>query len=297
MKVLVTGSNGFIGQHVARHFQNDLGWQVIGLGRKPGPASSVSEYVSCNLGSNDSKQLLIDSLQNVDAVVHLAADMRREPHNVEVVQANCTGTQRLLEACEEAGTGCFVQLSSLPLIGKPRIFPITEDHPICPPTIYHATKRAEELFADYAMRKHGLRSVSFRITAPVGAGMNPSTIFPVFVKAALESRDIVLAGHGTRRQNYIHVEDISQAIEKAISASSARGVYNLASYNLISNEGLARAIVNRTTSKSTIKFSGQEDPFDDYTWDVSIDRARVDMGYSPSKTIEDCIDSLVMSYQ
>ena len=54
--------------------------------------------------------------------------------------------------------------------------------------------------------------------------MNMKTIFPVFVNKALKNENLVLSGAGTRKQTYIHVDDISQAIEKAL-ISNAQGVY------------------------------------------------------------------------
>lgn len=109
-----------------------------------------------------------------------------------------------------------------------------------PPTVYHVTKHTQELLADYASYTFGLRTVSLRICSPVGCGVNPKTIFPVFVNKALSGEDITIYGQGTRKQTYIHVKDIAQAIYRCI-VSQAQGVYNLASYNLISNLDLAKS--------------------------------------------------------
>ena len=130
-------------------------------------------------------------VDKIDAIIHLAADMRKEPYNVEVVAHNCVGTQRLLEFAEREHIGVFLQLSSLPVIGKPEEHPITEKHSLKPPTVYHATKIAEELLANYADYMHGVRTASFRISAPVGPGVNPKTIFPTFVTKAKNGEDLI----------------------------------------------------------------------------------------------------------
>lgn len=291
MNILVTGSNGFIGSHVAKYL-HDKGHFVFGLGRRALPANPqiVSDYVSCDLSLCN--QLEMSKLRykwgGVDAIVHLAADMRKEPYGIDVINANCCGTQRLLEMCEREQISVFIQLSSLPVIGHPIEHPITESHPIHPYTIYHITKHTEELLAKYAEEYHGIRTASFRISAPIGIGVNPKTIFPTLIRRALTNDDIQLLGHGTRKQNYVYVNDIARCIELALTSDRVHGVYNLTSDMLISNLDLANLIVRTLGSKSKIIFRG-EDPADEYVWDASIERIKQDAGYKPTAKMEEII--------
>lgn len=288
MKVLLTGSNGFIGSHVCKYFR-EQGCYVVGLGRSEKSKNDCDEYVSCDLFTDKVDHIFDNTkIDTVDAVVHLAADMRHEPYEVEVVANNCTGTQRLLEMCEKKNIPVFLQLSSLPVIGTPVLHPITEEHPLHPPTVYHITKHMQELLVEYATYTHSLRTASFRICSPVGEGDNPKTIFPTFIRKALADEDIVLYGKGTRKQTYIHARDIASALWKALN-SDAQGVYNLASYNLISNIELAKKCVELTNSKSQIKFAGNVDPLDDVVWDVSIEKLKKDTGFEPAITIDEAI--------
>ena len=130
MNILVTGSNGFIGDHVCRYLKGK-GHYIIGLGRMKTVFDSnhVNEYVQCDLSTEEALKIADKVSVRIDAVVHLAADMSKEPHCVEVIAANCCGTQRLLEMCENKGIKVLVQLSSLPVIGHPVEHPITENHP------------------------------------------------------------------------------------------------------------------------------------------------------------------------
>lgn len=293
MNVLVTGSNGFIGSHTVKYLKEKECY-VIGMGRKVQSTCNVDQYISCDVDSEELERVfqICSETSPIQAVVHLAADMRKEPFGVEIVSHNCVGTQRLLEQCEQHGVNCFVQISSLPVIGKPIDHPITENHPIKPPTVYHATKVMEELLANYADYHHGLRTISFRISAPVGPRMNYRTIFPTFVKNAMENKDLILSGRGTRKQSYVHVSDIAQAIYLALTSKNAHGVYNLSSKNLFSNYALAQKCVEVLHSKSQIKFSGQDDYMDDYCWDVSLEKIHRDLGYEPRINIERAICEL-----
>lgn len=286
MNILVTGSNGFIGSHVVDYLKNK-GCYVIGLDRSESSVTNTDEYVFCDLYTEKTGHIFENiSKSRLDAIVHLAADMRKEPYDIEVIKNNCVGAQRLLELCRDKDIGVFVQLSSLPVIGSPSETPITEGHSLRPPTVYHCTKVMQELLADYACYTYGIRTVSYRIPSPVGPRMNPKTILPVFINRALAGEDIVLLGNGTRRQTYIHVTDIAQAIYKAIISPSAGGVYNLASYNLISNKRLAELCIQLTSSQSKIVYSGQADPADSFNWEVSIDKIKHDTGYEPLVGIE-----------
>lgn len=288
MNILLTGSNGFIGNHVAQYLKGK-GHYIIGLGRneKAYNPSVVDEYIQCNLASDKVKELVYIT-KKLDAVIHLAADMRKEPHLIEVITANCVGTQRLLEFCECNDIKVFLQLSSLPIIGKPAFHPITEEHPIHPYTVYHITKRTEELLANYANEYHGIRTASFRISAPIGTRVNPNTIFPTFIRKAINNEELVLLGKGTRKQNYLYVNDISRCLELALEKDSVKGVYNLTSDILISNKELAETIIKVLNSQSNIILTGN-DPADEYVWDASLEKLKQDSGYEPLGKLEDII--------
>ena len=292
MNVLVTGANGFIGKHVVNYLR-ERDCYVIGLDRTEDSRSSADEYVFCDLYTEETGRIFEKiSVDKLDGVVHLAADMRKEPFTVEVIQNNCVGVQRLLELCRDKGIGVFVQLSSLPVIGSPRTTPIKEDHTLRPPTVYHCTKVLQELLADYACYTYGVRTVSYRISAPVGTGMNPKTVLPVFVSKAMAGEDIVLLGQGTRKQTFVHVSDIAQAIYKAVLSERAQGVYNLASDNLVSNRELAELCVSVVGSASRITYSGTPDPADGMVWDVCLDKIKADTGYEPQVGMEQMIAEL-----
>lgn len=296
MNILVTGSNGFIGSHVVKYLK-DKGCYVIGLDRSESATISVDEYVFCDLYSEKTNEIFDNiSVDKLDAIVHLAADMRKEPYTIDVIKNNCVGAQRLLELCRDKGVDAFVQLSSLPVIGTPTECPITESHTLKPPTVYHCTKVMQELLANYAFYTYGVRTVSYRISAPVGPRMNPKTILPVFINKALAGEDIVLLGKGTRQQTYVHVTDIAQAIYKAILSPNAQGVYNLASHNLVSNRTLAELCCKLTGSSSKIVFSGTEDPADNCNWEVSLQKIKNDTGYEPLVSIEEMIIELKNYY-
>lgn len=296
MNILITGANGFIGRNVCKYLKEKKNY-LVAIDLHSEQKCLCDEYVKCDLSTPQVDNLFSNiKVDKIDAVVHLASDMRKEPFNIEVVQHNCVSMQRLLEFAEKNQVGSFVELSSLPVIGSPVQHPITEEHPLNPPTVYHATKIAQEFFAEYAYTHHNLRTVSLRICAPVGEGVNPKTIFPTFIRKAVNNEDLILVGKGGRKQTYIHVSDIAQAIYKSIN-SEAQGVYNLGSYNLISNLELAKKCIKLTNSKSKILFIDRVDPEENRVWDVCIDKLKRDTGYEPVVNINEAILELANIYR
>lgn len=287
MNVLITGANGSIGKHVCDYFK-EQGCYVIGLGRNAECRCNCDEYVCVDMSSEKlSKLYSMLSVDKIDAIVHLAADVRHD-YKAEILGNNCVGVQRLIELCVNEKIPVFVQLSSLPVIGTPNEHPITEAHSIKPPTLYHVSKRTQEMLADFASYTYGLRTVSFRICSPVGIGVNPKTIFTTFVRKAVNQEDLHLIGTGSRKQTYIHVRDTAQALYKAV-CSNAQGIYNLASYNLVSNYELAKKCVELTNSSSKIIFDDRADPEDGLCWDVCIDKLKNDTGFEPEISIDEAI--------
>jgi UDP-glucose 4-epimerase len=100
---------------------------------------------------------------------------------------------------------------------------------------------------------------------------------------------LVLSGKGTRKQNYVHVRDIAQALYRAINSENAHGVYNLTGDLLLSNRELAQMCIQVLHSQSEIEYSSIEDPADGYVWDASLDKIKHECGYEPLEKMEDAI--------
>ncbi len=289
--LLITGSNGFIGKHLCRYLR-ERDCYMVGLGRSESAHSDVNEYICCDLGNDDVSSSLSQCSVKFDAVIHLATDSRDGEYAVGTVTANCSGTQKLLDLCHERNIPAFIQLSSLPLIGKPIKLPVTEQHPMDPPTLYHATKVFQEYQAKLAEESFGIRTCSFRLASPLGKDMRPNTIFSVFLRKALANEQITVFGKGTRKQTYIYIDDVSEAIYRAID-SEAHGVFNLTSSILVSNMELAQIIKKTVGSSSEIVLSG-DDYMDDYVWDTDISKMKKELGFVPQhSSLEEIINKIL----
>jgi nucleoside-diphosphate-sugar epimerase len=86
----------------------------------------------------------------------------------------------------------------------------------------------------------------------------------------------------------VDVEDVADAVAACVEQGAA-GVFNIASGRAVTNVDLARRCVELFDSSSEVIVGGRPDPDDDVRWEVSIARAEEQLGYSPSRSLEDSL--------
>lgn len=294
MRVLLTGVTGFVGKAIARRLLAQ-GHDVIGLHANPRDSveSEGIEDIILDIGNFPQVEALLGRLVSCDAVVHAAASLDMNLFATEVPHSNCAGVQNMLWLASRWHSR-FVFLSSLPVIGLPRVLPITETHPTLPQTAYHASKLFGEQLVHLA-QAHGVKGVCLRLTAPVGPGMPQERLLPVLLARAARHQPLLLSGAGTRKQNYIDVRDIAGAVDLCLAHDrhDIVGVFNIASSSCISNLVLARRCIERTQSSSDIVLNSWGDPQDGLVWDISIEKAKRELGFEPYFDIEDAITAVM----
>ncbi len=287
MRVLVTGASGYLGRTITSHLlQNGL--DVIGVSRTP--LTGLTQHSALDIATPSFIALITNSVAPCDVIVHAAANLDRSLYAPEVVLTNCLGTQHILELARIWQVSHLTFLSSVPVIGIPRCWPITEDHPVNPPGAYYASKVFGEHLIALA-RQSGLNSATLRLTAPIGPGIPETRILAVFIKQAMSGKPIRLLGQGTRRQNYVDKRDVAQAIQLCIE-QCVNGLFNIAGASSLSNLELAKACLEIVGSHSAIELSEQPDPEENYNWDVSTAKAHHTFGYTPRFSIQDMITTV-----
>lgn len=286
MKVLITGANGFIGQHVTNAFQGN-GDDVTGTDLQPNSAKKGIRYFQADVAAYEEMETLAG--EHYDAVVHLAACLQM--NSSTVFHINTMGTYHVLKVAQQVGCETFLHLSSIPVIGTPPSDAfISEDTPARPLTLYHISKYAAEqvvmLPAFEAIRRYNLR-----IASPVGPGM-PNSFVKQMLQAAKHGKPLTLYGTGSRIQNYIDARDIARALVTVSQSKPPQGLYLLGgeSYSNFEAARLCSAIAN---TKSEIVFLDRPDPADTEHWLIDDEKAKTVFGYSPRYTLrQSLLDSL-----
>ena len=279
MRVLLTGGSGFVGDAIAGRLLRE-GCHVVALGRRPlrYSANSAVEFCPADLGhSLISEQIY--GLLPLDAVVHAAARISFASSDSEVSRVNCAGTHQLVEAAIKSGIPRFVYVSSISVTGSPSGLVITEAAPLEPRSAYAASKAYGEFLVAHGYGSHGVYS-TLRVTAPVGSGIPAGRLPAALVRNATAGRPLLIYGQGNRRQNYVDIRDVAQAVWLALQ-STRSGLFNIGGSCSISNSELAETVIRELHSESSIVYSETKDPEDGQSWTVSIDEAKRLLGYAP----------------
>ena len=292
MKILITGSNGFIGSNIAKALAEKH--QIIGVGRSEHSIVNDIEYFRFDISDSGFPDSIQSYLGYCDVIVHLAANLDKSDLNLDIIKTNAIGTLNILNAALKLKAKKIVHASSIPLIGKPYNIPITEEHSTFPESLYHGSKLFSENILDLG-KKSGLFVTHLRISAPVGIGMNEDTFIPIVIRNLINSKPIELFGNGSRIQNYIHISDICLFIDRAVDIDSS-GIFNLASHQSISNLDLVNLAKNLLKSSSEIMLNIQEDIYEDYIWEISMMKTIKTFDISPKISLEYLLKELAEYY-
>ena len=287
MRVLVTGSSGHVGGAIAAYLMAQ-GVEVWAL-RHVSEITCVptSQQVQCNIGEEGCVGFLSSAIPACEVIIHAAASQDNNLAAAEMTQINCLGTHHVLQLALQWRAKQFIYLSGVSVCGSPVRLPITEDSLIAPASPYVASKYYGECLTG-AARDAGVAATILRVTSPVGPGMQYNRIFSIFVKQALAGMPIQLNGKGTRRQNYVDVRDVAQAVALSLQTNKS-GIFNIGAATSLSNRELAEKCIATLQSPSPLNFTGIPDPTDDVIWDVSIEKAQKKLNYTPQYSIENSI--------
>lgn len=194
--ILITGANGFLARAVAARLPAD--WQSFALVR-PGTSSLRDQYIRTFDSSSD----LSHSVRHIDTIFHLAACIPRDYDlpDLDLLSVNVDLPSRLVAAYPRAR---HIYASSVAVYGIPQSLPLTIDSPGHRLSRYGLSKLAGECVARQAQSHAVIRFASI-----IGVGMRSGSFIPSAVQAALEGC-IHVRGDGSRRQNYVDVEDAAQ---------------------------------------------------------------------------------------
>ena len=232
MKILVTGTAGFIGSHVAQRLL-DRGDEVVGF-------DNLNDYYDVDLkrarlarleGRPGFTQIVADladrdAVENAFAthrpqrVVHLAAQagVRYAAHNPHAyVQANVVGFLHVIEGCRHHGIEHLVYASTSSVYGANTAMPFSEhapaDHPL---TIYAATKKANEMMAHSYAHLYGIPSTGLRFFTVYGPWGRPDMALFLFTRAILAGEPIKVFNHGHHKRSFTYVDDIVEGVLRTL---------------------------------------------------------------------------------
>jgi UDP-glucuronate 4-epimerase len=239
MRILVTGSAGFIGFHLSRLLLAQ-GDEVIGLdGLTPYYDVRLKQdrhaILKAHANFTEAIQMLEDDaalqalcgLHAPDMIVHLAAQagVRYSLENPRsYVDTNIVGTFNLMEAARRGGVRHLMIASTSSVYGANKTMPFSEtDRADSPLTIYAATKKATELMTHSYSHLWKIPTTVFRFFTVYGTYGRPDLALFKFVKAIEADEPIDIYNHGDMQRDFTYVDDLVKAIALLADAAPVEG--------------------------------------------------------------------------
>lgn len=232
MKILVTGSAGFIGFHLSEALLQ-AGHRVVGydgmtsyydVALKKRRHQLLSQHEHFRREENmleDYDRLRAIALEEKpDVIVHLAAQagVRYSLENPRAyVDANLLGAFNVMEVARELEVKHLLMASTSSVYGANEKIPFAEtDKADAPMTLYAATKKANEAMAHSYAHLHGIPTTMFRFFTVYGPWGRPDMALFKFTKGVLEGASIDVYNKGDMYRDFTYVTDLVRGIELLI---------------------------------------------------------------------------------
>ena len=233
MKILITGSSGFIGYHASLRFLNE-GYDVVGLDiendyydvelkktrreRLLGHDSKRFTFVKHDLFDAAIKDVLAQ--HDIKNIINLAAQagVRHSlEHPEDYVKSNVNGFLNLLEyAKSQKDFEHIVFASTSSVYGANTQMPFSEEHGVDHPLqFYAASKRMNELMAHAYSNLYGIAATGLRFFTVYGPWGRPDMALFMFTKNILEGKPITIFNNGNHSRDFTYVDDIVDGIYRA----------------------------------------------------------------------------------
>jgi UDP-glucuronate 4-epimerase len=330
MKILVTGTAGFIGNHLAIRLL-ERGDEVIGI-------DNLNDYYDVNL-----KLARLERIKDNNNYTHIKADIadknameqvfqKYQPNRVvnlaaqagvryslenphAYIDSNIVGFTNILEGCRHHHVEHLVYASSSSVYGANEAMPFSVhdniDHPL---SLYAATKKANELMAHTYSHLYDLPTTGLRFFTVYGPWGRPDMALFLFTKAILENKPIQVFNYGKHRRDFTYVDDIVEGVIRTLDNTATANpnwtgktpdpgtskapwrVYNIGNQKpveLMNYISILEDQLGKKAEKELLPLQPGDVP-DTY---ADVDALVKDVGYKPATPIEEGISRFVSWYR
>jgi nucleoside-diphosphate-sugar epimerase len=217
MKLLLTGSTGFIGSHLAKKLLQD-GHSLVLLVLDKNEAEKI-------FGKNQNIEIIQSDIMHdsktdqyfkgIDAVYHLAAIRHRWGVKAEdYLEVNGGLTQKLFEAAAKAKVKQFIFCSSISVFGWPKSGPVDESFPYTPNNAYGRSKVAGEQMVKSWSKKTGIPYTIIRPSVTYGDGDYTGMLTKLI--GLIYNKKYFTIGSGQNRVQLVYIDDLTDGMAKAL---------------------------------------------------------------------------------
>jgi len=292
-KLLVLGSEGFIGSHIVKYFYS-IGWNVVGC-----DLSDLSclpyKYFKISLLSNDIDEIFQND--QYDFCIN-AAGSGNVSYSVNFplsdFEANTLSVVRLLDSLRKYSPNCkYLHISSAAVYGNPNELPIKESSSLRPVSPYGWHKLMSELACNEYSELYKLKTAIIRPFSVYGPGLKKQLFWDLYLKAKSGSR-IELFGTGEETRDFIFISDLVNAVALIVSQSAfSANVFNVAGGSSTKIKTAAETFLDNSATAHEVVFTGNSKTGDPKNWKADVS-SLISIGFSPKTTLN---EGLAITYQ
>jgi nucleoside-diphosphate-sugar epimerase len=255
-KILVTGSNGFVGRSLVKRLKK-LDCDVITY-------------------DLDKGNIAVDrlNLNGIDHVFHLASRVYVPDsweQTFDFYQTNVMGTVNVLELCRE--NGCSMTYISSYVYGTPQYLPVDEKHPVSPASPYNHSKLVAEDICRYYAQTFGFPVAVLRPVNIYGPGQSNDFLIPTIIRQVLDPSVTLIEVMDLRpKRDYLYIDDF---IEVLVLTMQTKGfeIYNIGSGYSVSVEEIISVVLKQ--AKIQKPYSAKNVERKNEVWDVYNDISKI----------------------
>jgi UDP-glucose 4-epimerase len=294
MKILILGSEGFIGHNLVQYFLNGNA-SVYGCDLFEVPSNAYN-YRKISRLSPELDEVFATA--SFDVCINAAGSGNVNysmTHPFSDFEANSLDTIRVLECIRRLQPVCrYVHISSAAVYGNPEKLPVKEQDRKSPLSPYGWNKLISEMLCSEYSSIYKLKTISVRPFSVYGPGLRKQLFWDLFRKInSLKENKIELWGTGNESRDFIFIDDLVSCIGMLIdNAEMAGEVYNIASGNETTIREIGTLFCRSIIPRIEIEFNQKVREGDPLNWKADISKIE-EIGFKPRVTVNEGINKLV----
>ncbi|MFM9840705.1 MAG: NAD-dependent epimerase/dehydratase family protein [Cyclobacteriaceae bacterium] len=285
MKVIILGSQGFIGSNLIQHFLKN-GWEVFGCDLMEYSGAQY-KYQKVSVLSSDFESLFtnnkFDACINASGSGNVAFSVSLPVSDFE---ANAFSVIKILDTIRKVQPSCrYLHISSAAVYGNPESLPVVESSPISPLSPYGYHKWISEIICQEYYQCYQSPIAILRPFSVYGNGLRKQLLWDICSRLLIND-SIQLSGTGNESRDFIHIHDLVQLVHIILTKASFNcEIYNAASGLETSIRMVAYIFEHFYNGNKKITFSGKFRKGDPLNWRADISKSTT-LGFYPVVSIK-----------
>ena len=284
MKVLLTGSSGFLGQEILKKLLAK-NHKVLGLDISKGLINHKNfKFFKTDL----KKKASINIKEKYDVAIHTAAiqPFKKDENFKKYIDGNLIAGKNFFDIAINLGIKKFIICSSFSVYGKTKKY-IHERENLNPNNFYGLSKKFLESLAEYYYNNYNINVIILRFDGIFGQNQNLPGFIKMVIKNAILNKKIVLFNSGKLKRDYVYVEDAADSIILSLKKIDKYkfDVFNIGSGFPKTNLKITKTIVKYLNSKSKVEVIKNKNKNFNQDIFMNINKAKKKLEFKPKKLI------------